>query len=103
MILPLILFNFKLSLIMDYSNYFGGVADRVKSLYFTMGAAAVCLWIETLGSRNLPCGLHQNLREYEDCDLSGESLDINIIGSNNITIRVGSDNHLMVWEIKVCS
>lgn len=89
--------------IMDYSNYFGGVAEHVKNLYFSSDAEELCLWISRFGSRFLPDGLHQELREYEDSDLSGESLSINIIGRNNMTIRVGSDNHLMVWEVKVCS
>lgn len=88
---------------MDYYNYFGGVAEHVKSLYFLRGAAAVCVWINRFGSRFLPNGLRQNLREYEDSDLSGESLSINIIGTNNMTIRLGSDGHLMVWEIQKCS
>lgn len=88
---------------MDYSNYFGGVAEHVKSLYFSEGAAAVCLWIKRLGSKFLPFTLHQELREYEDSDLSGESLCINVIGNNDMTIRVSSGNNLMVWEVKKCS
>lgn len=88
---------------MDYSNYFGGVAEHVKSLYFLRGADAVCLWINRIGSRSLPNGLVQELREYDDSDLSGESLSINIIGQDHMTIRLSSDGHLMVWEVKICS
>lgn len=88
---------------MDYSNYFGGVAEHVKSLYFLRGADAVCLWIRRLGSRNLPYGMHQNLREYEDCLLSFESISINIIGQDHMTIRLSYDGHLMVWEVEKCS
>lgn len=88
---------------MDYSNYFSGVVDLLKCLYFTKSSVHVISWILRIGSKFLPDGLSQEIREYEDSDLSGESLCINLIGKNDITIRVGSDGHLLVWEIKICS
>lgn len=88
---------------MDYSNFFGGLIAEIKSLYLQKGANEVCFWMVKFSSKFLPDGLRQKLREYEDSDLYGESLSINLIGRNEITIRVGSNGHLMVWEIKVCS
>lgn len=88
---------------MDYSNYFGGVAEHVKNLYFSSDAEELCLWIRRLGSRYLPDGLHQELREYEDSNLSGESLCINVIGKNEMIVRVSFDDHLLVWRVGKCS
>lgn len=89
--------------IMDCSNYFGGIIAEAKNLYFVKGAAAVSIWIKRYSSYFLPDGLRQSLREYEDSDLSGESLCINIMGNSEMTVRVGSDNYLLVWEVKKCS
>lgn len=88
---------------MDYSNYFSGVAQHVKSLYFTKGAAAVCSWIKTLGSRFLPSGLCQELREDICEDVSDNALSINIDDYDRIMIGVISNGNLLIWEVKVCS
>lgn len=88
---------------MDYSNYFDGVAEHVKSLYFSKGAAAVSLWIKNIGSKFLPFSLHQELVEYEDSELSGSSLCVEVIGKDEVTMRVGNGRYLLVWKVKKCS
>lgn len=88
---------------MDYSNFFNDTVDRIRYVYFKINATAVFLWIKNIGSQIVPDGLRQEIRNYEDYDLSGESLNIDIIGKNKMIIRVGCDNNMIVWEVWVCS
>lgn len=75
----------------------------IKAIYFANGAADVCLWIRLFGCIHIPKHWFQELREYDDTDLSGESLCIHLISNTECIVRAAYDGHLSVWRVRICS
>lgn len=87
----------------EYFKSISMLVGAVRACYFSNDAAYLCCWIKKIGTGLINPDWLQELREYDDTGLSDESLSIHIIGSNEVTLLVAYDEHLIKWRVKVCS
>lgn len=79
----------------------------VKALYFSSrDTTTVFFCIRNIIPQFIPGEWQQEIREYEDSEISGSSLCVHVMGKHEVTIRISCDGHLIVlnvWEDQACS
>lgn len=79
----------------------------VKALYFSSkDTATVFFCIKNIIPQFIPGDWQQEIREYEDSEISGSSLCVHVMGKHDVTLRISCDGHLLVLnvcEVQVCS